>query len=255
MKLLNKVAIITGGGQGIGRIFALRFAQEGANVVIADINLDSAQRVAKEIETSGGKALPLFTDVSKEDSTLEMAVETVDRFGRLDILVNNAAFYYGLKRVPWNAWSIDDWNKLWAVNVVGIWQCIKATVPYMLKQGKGKIINITSSVVYTGQPFLLPYNCSKGAVVAMTRALAKELGQYNININSIAPGFTLSEASNIAYPADEIEQRKEMIRNMRSIKRDELPDDLAGAAVFLASDDSDFITGAAIPVNGGEVML
>ena len=255
MRLKDKVAIITGGGQGIGRIFALRFAQEGANVAIADINLDNAQMVSKEIVDCNGKALPIFADVSKEDSTLEMAKITVERFGHLDILVNNAAYYYGLKRIPWNAWSIDDWNRLWAVNVVGVWQCIKATVPYMIKRGTGKIINVTSSVVYTGQPFILPYNCSKGAVAAMTRALANELGQYNINVNSIAPGFTLTDASNTAYPPEEIEQRKENIRNSRSIKRDEQPNDLAGTAVFLASNDSDFITGTSIPVNGGEVML
>jgi len=255
MKLKDKVAIITGGGQGIGRIFALRFAEEGANVVIADINLDNAQKVAREIETMGKRAIPLFTDVSKEESTIEMAKITFDRFGQLDILVNNAAYYYGLKRIPWNSWSIDDWNKLWSVNVVGVWQCVKATVPYMTKQGRGKIINITSSVVYTGQTMVLPYNCSKGAVAAMTRALAKELGQYNINVNSIAPGFTLTDASNTAYSAEEIEQRKENIRNSRIIKRDEQPNDLAGTAVFLASDDSDFITGTSIPVNGGEVML
>lgn len=255
MKLENKVAIITGGGQGIGRIYAQRFAQEGAKVVIADIVLDNAQRVAKEIEANGGQALPLYTDVASEASTMEMARETVARFGGLDILLNNAAFYYGLRRVPWDAWSLDEWNKQWAVNVVGTWLCIKAAVPYMIKQGKGKIINVTSSVVYTGQPLMLPYNCSKGAVAAMTKALAKELGPHNICVNSIAPGFTLSEASGIAYPAAEMEKRKEIIRNARCIKRDELPEDLAGVAVFLASEDSDFTTGGVIPVDGGHVML
>ena len=255
MKLENKVAIITGGGQGIGRSYAHRFAQEGAKIVIADIVLDNAQRVTKEIEANGGQALPLYTDVASEASTMEMARETVARFGRLDILLNNAAFYYGLRRVPWDAWSLDEWNKQWAVNVVGIWLCVKAAVPYMIKQGKGKIINVTSSVVYTGQPLMLPYNCSKGAVAAMTRALAKELGPHNICVNSIAPGFTLSEASDVAYPAAEMEKRKEMIRNARCLKRDELPEDLAGAAVFLASEDSDFTTGGTIPVDGGHVML
>jgi NAD(P)-dependent dehydrogenase (short-subunit alcohol dehydrogenase family) len=255
MKLENKVAIITGGGRGIGEIYAKRYAWEGAKVVVADVIIDNAQKVAREIQAEGGQALPLHTDVASETSTLEMAEQTVARFGAIDILVNNAAAYYELRRVPWDEWTSEEWNKQWTVNVVGTWLCIKACVPHMKKRGGGKIINVTSAVIYTGQAFVLPYNCSKGALMTMTRALARELGSHNINVNTISPGWTLTEAGIRACPADEMDKRKEMFRNMRCIKRDQFPEDMAGAAVFLASEDSDFITGTTVPVDGGMVML
>ena len=250
MRLENKVAIITGGGRGIGRAFAKRFAQEGAKVIVADIIIENAQKVAKEIETDGRQALALYTDITNEASTIEMVKRTVEQFGGLDILMNNAAAYYGLRRVPWDSWTLEEWHKQFGVNVIGMWLCIKAAAPYMIEQHKGKIINISSAVVWAGQANMLPYNCSKGAVNAMTAVLAKELGTHNINVNAIAPGWSLSEAGIEAYKA-KLGAVKEQVRNARSLKRDEIPGDLVGAAVFLASEDSDFITGQVICVDGG----
>ena len=250
MRLEDKVAIITGGGQGIGRAYAVRFAQEGAKVAVADIIEEKAQKVAEEIKSDGGQALAFFTDVSDETSTVQMARKTKEQFGGIDILVNNAAIYYGLRRTSWDTWTADEWNNQLRINVLGMWLCIKAVVPYMVEQRKGKVVNISSAVVWSGQANMLPYNCSKGAVNAMTAALAKELGIHNINVNAIAPGWALSEAGREAYK-DKLEAVREQVLNARSIKRDMMPDDLVGTAVFLASDDSDFITGQAVCIDGG----
>ena len=250
MKLENKVAIITGGGKGIGEAYAIRFAKEGAKLVVADKILEDAQKVAKGIEANGGQALAIYTDVSDEASTIEMANITVERWGGLDILVNNAAIYGELRRTSWETWTVEEWNRQYTINVIGTWFCIKASVPQMRGKQKGKIINIASSVVWMGQPLMLPYNCSKGAVIAMTTALAKELGPSKINVNCIAPGWTLTGAALGAYK-DRLETVKEAVRNMRTLKRDEMPEDLVGTAVFLASEDSDFLTGQTICVDGG----
>ncbi len=179
-----------------------------------------------------------------------MAKKTVDRFGGLDVLINNAAIYYELRRVPWDSWTLDEFKNQYAVNVIGMWLCSKAVVPYMKKQGKGKIINLASGVVQAGQPLMLPYNCSKGGVMAMTTTLARELGDYNITVNAISPGWTLTEAALSAY-GDKTEMFKERIRNMRCLKRDQVPEDMISIAVFLASDDSDFMDGQTISVDGG----
>ena len=250
MKLKDKVAIITGGGRGIGKAYALRFAQEGAKVVVADIILPNAQEVAKEITNNGRQALALYTDITKEESTVEMAQTTQEKFGALDILLNNAAIYGGLKRIPWDTWKLEDWDRLHTVNVVGTWLCVKAVAPYMIKQGRSKIINISSSVVWAGQPHLLPYSCTKGAIVAMTTSLAKALGPDNITVNAIAPGWALSEAATEAYP-DNLEEKKAQVRSSRPLKKDVSPEDIAGTAVYLASEDSDLITGQVITVDGG----
>ncbi len=251
MRLENKVAIVTGCGRGLGRAYALRFAREGAKVVAADIILKNAQEVAKEIEADGGQSLALYTDVSDETSTIEMAKKTIERFGGLDILLNNAARYYEIMLTSWDSWTMEEWNKVFAVNIIGMWLCIKAAAPYMMEQRKGKIINIASSVVWEGVPYKLPYNCSKGAVIAMTTALAKELGPHNINVNAIAPGWVPTKAGIGAYTGDKLKAKRELVRNMRCLKRDETPEDLTGTAVFLASEDSDFITGQVMTVDGG----
>ncbi len=252
MKLKDKVAIITGAGRGIGRAYALRFADEGAKVVIAEIIFENAQKVVKEIEAKGGEALALHTDVSKEASTIEMAVKTMEHFGSIDILVNNAAYFYGLEAKRWDAWSMEEWNRSWQVNTVGSWLCTKAVTPYMIAKGKGKIINISSTTINIGYPYLLPYTCAKGANMVLTRILANALGRHSINVNCISPGYTLSEATTEAL--DRNLQAEEAMAKARAIRRNEYPQDLVGTAVFLASEDSDFVTGQTINVEGGSVM-
>lgn len=253
MKLKDKVAIITGAGQGIGREFAVRFSQEGAKVVIAEINRENARQVADEIEKVGGKALAVETDVTSFRDAQEMAQQAADQFGRIDVLINNAAIFFGVQMKPFTEISEEDWDKVMAVNVKGIWQCAKAVFPYMQKQGKGKIINIASDVFNLGIPFLAHYVSSKGAVVGLTRALSKELGGFGINVNCINPGYTWTEAAQEmkkSFPPGFMELHDSLM----VFKRREQPSDLVGAAVFFASDDSDFITGQSLVIDGGMTM-
>jgi NAD(P)-dependent dehydrogenase (short-subunit alcohol dehydrogenase family) len=252
MRLEDNVAIITGAGRGIGRSYALKFAEEGASVVIADIVVENAQAVAKEIEAQGGKALPLLTDVSDEVSTVQMVTQAVKQFGKIDILLNNAAVFGGVEVKPWDNWSMAEWQRMFAVNVMGSWLCAKAVVPHMISQGKGKIINIASGTVDGGLFTLLPYTCSKGAVMTLTKCLARALGRHNINVNCISPGFTIDEATLLSLGGQE-EAGERYIRG-RCFRRHEYPADLVGTALFLASKDSDFITGQVIAVDGGEVL-
>ncbi len=252
MKLKNKVAIVTGAGRGIGRAYALRFVDEGAKVAVAEIIFENAQKVVKEIEARGGEALALHTDVSDEASTIEMSMKTMERFGAIDILINNAGYFYGLQARAWDAWTIEDWTRSFQVNTIGSWLCAKAVTPYMIAEGKGKIINISSTTVNIGYPYLLPYTCTKGAIIALTRSLATSLGRYGINVNSISPGLTLSEAT--VEATDRNIQAEEGVAKARALRRNEYPEDLVGAAVFFASEDSDFITGQILNVEGGSVF-
>lgn len=251
MRLKDKVAIVTGGAEGIGKSFCLGFAKEGAKIVIADINLPAANALADTLKKQGAEALALKTDVSSAPDTEEMAKKTAERFGRIDILVNNAAMYSRVKisRIPLYQISPEEWDKVMAVNVRGVFLCCKAVLPYMMKQKWGKIINIASALAFSGIINSSHYIASKGAVVSMTRALAKEVGDYNINVNAIAPGSTLSEE-----PTEQALEfrKKEML--IRAIKRVEYPEDLVGTAIFLASSESDFITGQTIVVDGGVVQ-
>ncbi len=251
MKLKNKVAIITGGGQGIGEEYALGFAREGAKVVVADINIANAEKVAAEIRKNKGEALAVHVDVSSESETMAMAKKVIGTFGKIDILVNNAAIYYGLSMKPFDVWTVDEWDRMFAVNVKGAWLCAKAVVPHMVTQGKGKILNISSGTFQLGFAYLLPYVAGKGAIVAITRCLARELGEKGINVNCIAPGFTMSEASK--KMASEAKGMAETVVGMQCIKRGEQTTDLVGAAVFLSSGDADFITGQTLLVDGGLV--
>ena len=250
MKLKGKVAIITGSSRGLGKAFALRFSQEGARVVVADI-LDTAGAV-QEIEEKGGEVLPLHTDVSDEESTLEMTRKTIERFGSADILVNNAAVFATLGKKGFSDISGEEWDRVMGVNLKGVFLCCKAVHPQMKKQGKGKIINLSSSTFFSGTPNFLHYVTTKGGVVAFTRALARELGDDGINVNAISPGLTQSDGvkGNPMYPEDYLRAAS----GSRCFKRIEMPADLTGTALFLASDDSDFITGQTINVDGGGVM-
>ncbi len=254
MKLKDKVAIITGGGRGIGREYALRFAEEGAKVVIPDIIFENAQKVAGEIKSKGGEGLAVHTDVADEASVAELVKKTIDRFGRVDILVNNAAILW-VEAKRWDAWLVKDWEQILAVNLIGTWLCIKAVVPIMIAQGKGKIINIHSTTDYMGRPHNLPYTCSKGAVAALSRSLARALGRYNINVNCISPGFTVVElTSEVVGGPEKLDKMIMADISRKCFQRAGYPNDLVGAATFLASEDSDFITGQVLVVDGGDML-
>jgi len=249
MRLENKVAIITGSARGMGWVFALRFAKEGAKLTICDV-LDCVP-VAEEIEAIGGEVLALKTDVASEKDTAEMAKKTVERFGRIDILVNNAAIIGGKDFVkPPEQLTAQDWDRMLAVNVKGLFLCCKAVIPYMKKQGRGKIVNIASTVAFTGAPAFLHYSTSKGGVVTMTRGLARELGEFNINVNAVAPGVVKTEAVRAALSEEDLKQIVETQLIKKSIK----PEDIAAAVLFLASDEANMITGQTLAVNAGEYL-
>ena len=251
--LEDKVAIITGAGRGLGRAFALRFAEQGAKLLLPDISLERAEDAAKEIRAKGGEAVAIHTDISDENATKKMAEKVMQQYGKVDILLNNAAIYYGLEAKPWDTWTAADWDRILAVNVKGTWLCCKAIAPLMIKQSKGKIINIASNVarVPAAQLFL-PYSCSKGAVYTLTHALARALGPSGINVNAIAPGYTASEASLAQRDSEKI---FEIATSEQSIQKRLQPADLVGAAVFLASAESDLISGQVFYIDGGTVML
>ena len=250
MRLKDKVAIVTGGAQGIGKAYALRLSKEGAKVVLADI-LD-ASALKAEIEAGGGEALALPTDVSDEKSTAAMAAETLSHFGRIDILINNAAIFSALETKPFFEITAREWDDVMRVNLKGVFLCSKAVYPQMKKQHNGKIINIASGVFFKGLPLFLHYVASKGGVVGLTRALAREVGDDRICVNAIAPGYTVTQVMAAASIHDEA--YIDAVVGSRSFKRRETPEDILGTLVFLASDESDFITGQTIVVDGGSVM-
>jgi NAD(P)-dependent dehydrogenase (short-subunit alcohol dehydrogenase family) len=251
MRLSGKVAIVTGAGSGIGKALAMRLAADGASVVVVDLQkFDlSAAEIAK---TTGARTLGLQTDVSNENEVERMAAETVKAFGRIDILVNNAAVFSTLKLKPFEEIGVAEWRKVMDVNIMGVALCCRACVPRMRKGGYGRIINLASGAPLKGVPFFLHYISSKGAVIAMTRGLARELGKDGITVNSLAPGFTLSE--NVAKDPAHVQQG-ERTRLTRAIARDETPQDLVGAVSFLASADAAFITGQTLVVDGGSAMV
>lgn len=249
-RMQGKVAIVTGAAGGIGAVFARSLAAEGAKVVIADIAPGEA--VVREIAAAGGEAIFVATDVTAAAAVGALAQAAETRFGRIDVLVNNAAMMASLQHRSFLEIDSAEWDRLMAVNVRGPFECAKAVVPAMRRQGHGKIVNMSSGTFFRAPPNMLHYVTSKGAIIGMTRALARELGPFNIMVNAIAPGLTISDGvrANPAYTR----QRLDIQRDARALKRDETPADLVGALLFLASADSDFVTGETIVVDGGGII-
>ena len=246
MRLAGKVAIVTGGARHIGAGYCRHLAAEGAAVVVADILAGAS--VVREIESAGGKAVALTVDVSKEEDTNRMAAEAVKAFGRIDVLVNNAAIFINIQRHPFYEISAQEWDGVSAVNIKGPFLCAKAVFPQMKEQRSGKIINISSSTAFWGTPNFLHYVASKAALIGMTRSLAREVGEYGICVNAIAPGLVEHEGQNAPRALTELQLKE------RSIKRLQTAEDLLGTLVFLASPDSDFMTGQTIVVDGGSIF-
>ncbi|MBI2959364.1 MAG: glucose 1-dehydrogenase [Betaproteobacteria bacterium] len=242
----GQVVIVTGGAMGIGAAHSRGFAAAGAKVAVADLDEVAANAVAREI---GGLALKV--DVSDEEGTKAMAKAAFDRYGRIDVLINNAALFSTiLPKKPWTEIPVQEWDRVMAVNVRGMMLAARAVFPYMKAQGKGRIVNTSSNTALSGVPFLLHYVTSKGAIIALTRALARELGDSGITVNVITPGLVSTEGVKKGYGQEMIDARIAA----RSIKREQVPEDLVGAAMFLASDASAFITGQVINVDGGQIM-
>jgi NAD(P)-dependent dehydrogenase (short-subunit alcohol dehydrogenase family) len=244
--LAGKVAVVTGGAQGIGRAIADGLAREGALIVVAD--LAHAEDSAEAYEGGVG----LTVDVSSEHDVARMVEETVARCGRIDVLVNNAGLYASLEMRPFTEIPVAEWRQVMDVNVLSMFLTCRAVVPVMRAQGGGKIVNISSGTPFRGVPFLLHYVTSKGAIVALTRALAKELGKDNVLVNCVAPGFTMSDG--VREHPEVIEKLREVSIAARTIQRDQVPEDVVGAVVFLCGPGSDFVTGQTIVIDGGQTL-
>lgn len=250
-RLGGKIAIVTGGAKGIGAHYSRALAAHGARVMIADIE-DGATLAADIIQQHGpDAAASSVTDVSDETAVKMLVERTVEHFGRIDILVNNAALYAKLHPRNYDEWDIATWDRVMAINVRGPWLMARHVAPVMIAQKSGKIVNIASGAPYKGVPRMLPYVTSKGAIIAFTRALSRELGEHGIAVNSLSPGYILSETG--LENTQHVEEERIPVRNSRAFKRDAYPEDLIGALIFLASSDSDFVTGQSLVVDGGAV--
>jgi len=243
MRFKDKSVIITGGGGKIAKAYALAFAKEGAKLSLPDIA--SADQLVKTVKDMGGTAISMTCDVSSESSVKAMVAETVKQFGTVDVLINNAAYFMSVWKGPFWEMSVEEFDKAMAVNVRGSWLCAKAAFPYMKQQGRGKIINISSGTALNGGQNYIHYVTSKGALIAMTRAMAREVGDYGICVNTVAPGFVVTEGRQVdpAFNANRV--------GNRAIKRVQVENDLVGTVMFLASPESDFMTGQLLNVDGG----
>lgn len=243
MRFEDQSIIITGGGGKIGKAYAMAFAKEGARVALPDIA--GADHVVKVIRDLGGTAVSMACDVADESSVNAMVEEVVKNFGTVDVLINNAAYFMSVWKGPFWEMTVDEFDKAMAVNVRGSWLCAKAVVPHMQRRRKGKIINISSNVALTGNPNYIHYVTSKGALIAMTRAMARELGDWNICVNTVSPGFVVTEGRQVDPEYEKIRAQQ------RSLKRSQVENDLVGTVLFLSSPESDFMTGQLLNVDGG----
>jgi NAD(P)-dependent dehydrogenase (short-subunit alcohol dehydrogenase family) len=243
-RLDGKVAVVTGGARGIGHAIAEGLAAEGARIVVADLG------GAAEAASAFPDGVGLTVDVSFEKDVARMVEETISRCGGIDILVNNAGLYASLPMRPFVEIPVEEWRRVMDVNVLSMFLCCRAVVPQMRKQGGGKIVNISSGTPFRGVPFLLHYVTSKGAIVAFTRALAKELGKDHVLVNCVAPGFTMSDG--VKEHPEVIEKLRDVSLASRTLQRDQLPEDVVGAVVFLCSPQSDFVTGQTMVIDGGQ---
>jgi 3-oxoacyl-[acyl-carrier protein] reductase len=248
--LTGRTVIVTGGGKGIGKVYAQEFARAGARVVAADIDSDAAEAVVRALAAEGRDALAVTTDVSDAESTQAMARATLDRFGAIDVLINNASLMSALPRRSWLEIPLDEWDRVMAVNLRGLFLCCRAVFPAMREQKGGKIVNISSSRVWDGTPNRLHYTTSKAGVIGFTRALARELGEFGITVNAVTPGLTLSDTQ-LASSSDNY---LAVASANRALGRPQYPADLVGAVMFLSSAASDFITGQTVNVDGGKAM-
>jgi len=249
-RLDGRAAIVTGAAEGIGVEYAKALAGEGAKVALCDVL--ATEPVVDAIRRAGGTAIGLSCDVSDPAAVAAMAAATEEAFGRIDILVNNAAVFARMVQKPMDQLTSEEWDIAMRVNVRGPFECTKAVLPAMRRNGYGKIVNVASGTVFKGTPMMLHYLASKGAVLAMTRGMARELGADNISVNAIAPGLTVTEgirarveAAGMAIAATEAS---------RALRREQTPRDLIGTLLFLASSDSDFMTGQTVVVDGGSAM-
>ena len=251
-RLGGRVAIVTGGAHGIGKAYCLRFGVEGAKVAVLDLDEVGAKEVAREIVDAGGTAIAVAVDVSDPGSVERAVEEVVAGFSTIDILVNNAAMFsvVPMSRVGYNELDVAEFDKMMAVNVRGTWLMCRAVVPLMQRVGSGKVINVSSGAAFKGSSSQIHYVTSKAAILGLTRTLAREVGRDNVNVNAIAPGSTLSEEN----PDEAVNEHRTAVLSSRALRRVEEPVDLVGTAVFLASSDSDFMTGQTLVVDGGAFM-
>lgn len=249
MRLKGQIAIVTGAGQGIGRAIAIKLAKEGAAVTVNDIDLEKAEKVAEEIESQGGQALPVKADVSKAEEVNRLVAQTLDKFKKVDILVNNAGIG---KLTRFLEMTEAQWDSTMDVNIKAQFLCSKAVIEHMMKQKRGKIVNIASLAAHIGAPGLAAYGASKGGVVQLTKALAVEFGKYNIMVNAISPGFTLTEMVKQTG-----RDRPDFLEGLDRIplRRAAEPEDIANVVLFLASAESDYITGQVLIVDGGLMAI
>jgi 3-oxoacyl-[acyl-carrier protein] reductase len=248
--LTGRTVIVTGGGKGIGKVYAQEFAKAGACVVAADIDEAAAKAVAAAVAADGGAALGLGVDISSEAATQTMAEAALETFGAIDVLINNASLMSVLARRSWFEIPVDEWDRVMAVNLRGMFLCCRAVFPAMKAQQHGKIVNISSSRVFEGSPNRLHYTTSKAGVIGFTRALSREVGEFGITVNAIAPGLTASDTQVASTSGNYLAARS----SGRAIDRVQVPDDLVGAVMFLSSPASDFMTGQTLLVDGGKMM-
>lgn len=247
--LNEKVVLVTGAAGGLGRAFAQGFAAAGARLIVADIDQAGVEETAKMLTDSGAQAVAVKVDVTDKTSTDALAQAALDAFGRIDVLINNAAIYATLKRQPFTEIDPAEWDRVMSVNVKGSWLCSASVLPKMTKPG-GRIINIASATVFSGSPLWMHYVASKSAVIGMTRVMAREAGEHGVTVNVIAPGFTLTEAS-----LGLIEDAANYGVDRGSIKRASQPEDIVGTALFLASEGAGYITGQTLVVDGGRQFI